>query len=338
MEGRYYLEPRIMVLCDGEEDYAQHLANYLQKEKEFPWQIYLFTNVSELYRFSKSKNIDLILIAESIVSEQIIQTKCNIIILLNESGTLVWEELKNVNKYQPADAILKELLTVYLLFDQSIKSINGEKKTTKLIGMYSPVKRCLQSYFAISMAQILSLTHRTLYLSCEYYSGHLTDMYKIQALDLSDLLYFLHEKDSKFLQRFKTIMNSAGTMDYIYPMTMGENLLYVKAEEWIELLHNIFEMNEYDYVIIDLCESIQGLFRILQECYKVFTITKDDPIAQRKIDQYEHLLSISGCDIVKDKTLKLELPLFKHLPVELLQYTKGELAEYIQNIIKTELI
>lgn len=65
-EGEMFLEHKILALCDPETDYAGQLAAYLQDSREFPWEIRIFTGISQLTESEKSEEIDLLLVAESV--------------------------------------------------------------------------------------------------------------------------------------------------------------------------------------------------------------------------------------------------------------------------------
>ncbi|MDQ9824849.1 hypothetical protein RFZ44_16190, partial [Acinetobacter sp. 163] len=45
------------------------------------------------------------------------------------------------------------------------------KKTTEILGVYSPVGRCLKTSFALALGQILARERAVLYLNLEEYSG-----------------------------------------------------------------------------------------------------------------------------------------------------------------------
>lgn len=106
----------------------------------------------------------------------------------------------------------------------------------------------------------------------------------------------------------------------------------VTAEEWTGLLEKIEDLGEYEYVILDLSESMQGLFDILRKCKKVFTSVGKDRMAERKLMQYEQLLALSEYEDVLEKTEKLDLTEIRRLPEELEQLTRGELAEVAKKI------
>ena len=113
--------------------------------------------------------------------------------------------------------------------------------------------------------------------------------------------------------------------------------MYISLNQWKKLIYKIMEVSQYSYIILDLSENVQELFELLKICNKVYTIVKDDLIAQCKINQYEQLLHIYQCEEVIDKTNKCKLPLFSKIPSDIEYYTKGDLADYIENVIRNDL-
>ena len=169
-------------------------------------------------------------------------------------------------------------------------------------------------------------------MNFEHYAGLGELLPKAQQLDMADLLYFLNTEKEKFRIRMRTMVQQLGNLDYIPPMRAGQNLLPVTAEEWTGLLEKIEDLGEYEYVILDLSESMQGLFDILRKCKKVFTSVGKDRMAERKLMQYEQLLALSEYEDVLEKTEKLDLTEIHRLPEELEQLTRGELAEVAKKI------
>lgn len=103
------MDHKVLALCDPEADYAGQLSAYLQSYKEFPWEVEVYTGLSQLAASGKQEGIDLLLVAESVYAPELpVDAKATV--LLNESGLVRWSSLKNVDKYQPAENVLKELL------------------------------------------------------------------------------------------------------------------------------------------------------------------------------------------------------------------------------------
>ena len=75
------------------------------------------------------------------------------------------EEFPNIYKYQSADGILREVMACYQIEDN--REFTPVGKPSSLIGVYSPVNRCLKTSFCLSMGQILSKERKVLYLNLE---------------------------------------------------------------------------------------------------------------------------------------------------------------------------
>lgn len=326
-------EEKIFVLCDAEEEYAQLLTEFLKKRRDLPWKVHTYTSVEELMRSEKGA-VALLVVAESIYCETLQMLQPLRTVILNESGLVRWEDIPCVDKYQAAEEVLKYLLQVYMeVADTRLPRLHQGCRT-RFIGNYSPVRRSMQTSFALAMSQMLAREHSTLYLNFEHYVGVAELLPDMQTLDMADLLYFLNAEKEKFRLRMQTMLKHVGNLDYIPPMKSGQNLLTIQAAEWIGLLQKIEELGEYEYVVLDLSESMQGLFDILRLCGKVFTLTREDKIAQSKLLQYEHLLSLYEYEDVLEKTKELSLSHIQKLPEDLEQLTRGDLAALVNELLK----
>ncbi len=326
------MKSHTMVLCDTEEEYAQHMTEFIKSHRDVPWEVYTYTDVDKLADFIGKEAVDLLVVAERAYTEEVRKLPALKTVLLNESGVIRYGTIRNVNKYQAAEEVYKELLGVYMEVAQAPLPKLSEGSHTKLIGMFSPVKRCLQTSFALTLGQMLADRNRVLYLNFEHYAGNRELLPDAQERDLADVVFFLGSDSDKFLLRLQTMVQKKGRMDYVPPVRTGWNLLEVTGEEWLELLRRIGDWGEYDYVILDLSENIQGLFPILRLCSRVFTLTKDDRAARGKVAQYEQVLSLYEYEDVLNKTSQYRLPRFRHLPESVEQMTKGDLADYVRRV------
>lgn len=323
----------VMVLCDPEEEYAQLMTEFLKKHKDLPWKIRTYTSVEDLLRTEKAA-VGLLVISETAYSEELQSLQTPRIIVLNESGVVRWEGVRYVDKYQQAEEVLREILQLYIEVADKCPPRLRRKTDTIFVGNYSPVHRCMQTSFALTMSQLLAREHSVLYLNFEHYAGIAELLPDMQTLDMADLLYFLNADKDKFLLRMQMICRHVGNLDYIPPMKSGQNLLTITAAEWMKLLQKIEELGGYEYVILDLSESMQGLFDILRICKRIFTLTREDRIAKSKLLQYEQLLSLCEYGDVLDKTRRLNLSHIQRLPEELEQLTRGDLAELVNDLLK----
>lgn len=325
---------KVMALCDTEEEYAQLMTEFMRKQKNLPWELHTYTNVDTLLGTEQS-GLAMLVVAESAFRQELRGLAPGCLVVLGESGVMRWEDISYVDKYQEAEEVFRQLLGVYMeIADIQLPFLRTNRKTV-FIGNYSPVHRCMQTSFAITMSLMLAKKHSTLYLNFEHYAGISELLPDMQTLDLADLLYFLNAQKDKFRLRLQTILKHKGALAYVPPVKSGQNLITVTPQEWLGLLERIEELEEYEYVVLDLGESMQGLFEILRMCRHVYTLTREDRIARGKLLQYEQVLALYEYGDVLGKTKRLSLSHIQKLPGELEQLTKGELADLVKGLVKS---
>ena len=331
------MKKKILALYDSEKDYLESLARFLKEKEELPFALHVYTEKGKLLASAKKEKIEVLMVAETDFTYEIAGLETGKTLLLNESGTVKDTRLRNIDKYQKAENIWRELMDSYADMLTGEKQTLTGKGSAKIIGMYSPVRRCLQTSFALTLGQVLAEKKKTLYISFEHYAGWNRLLDKNVRGDLAALLYFAEEQGEKFFCRMQSMTLKIGQLYYIPPAYAGQNLIYVKGQDWQKLLRKIAEEGGYDYIILDLSESIQGTFELLRMCDRIYTLVREDEQAQAKLLQYEELLREYDYEDVLDKTDKQLLPQFTGLPERMEQYTGGELAAYVRKLIKEDL-
>lgn len=322
-----------LVFCDQEQEYAHLLSNFLRERKGIAWEIQTYTNMETMLEKERNKQIDIMMVAERSFEQVVEELHPRKTIILTECGLLHDDEYMHVDKYQEAQNVYKSLVEICIQLGDARVSFVTRHTNTVFIGIYSPIRRCFQTTFAVTLGNMIAQKYKTLYLNFEHFSGISELAADVGARDLADLLYFLMAEKEKFFLRLQTVVKHNGNLDYVPPMKCGQNMLSISSKEWEKLLLTIDESGQYQYVIMDLSESMQGLFDILRMCTKVFTLTKEDRIAQGKLAEYERILQNYSYEDVLEKTQRCMAPVVRKVPETLDQYTKGEFADYIKNII-----
>lgn len=326
------MKKKIMALCDSEADYLEGMTAFLKERENFPFELHTYSDKDKLLAFGKKEKIEVLLVAESDFTYEVAALETGKTLLLNESGTIKGENLKNIDKYQKAEKVWQELFEscADMSTGNEKKLCSGER--AKIIGFYSPLRRCLQTTLALTLGQVLAENKKTLYLSFEHYAGFSQLLERGVRGDLAALLYFSREQGEKFFYHLQSVTMRVGGLYYVPPAYAGQNLIYAQASEWKDMLVKIAEEGGFDYLVLDLSESIQGTFELLSACDKIYTITGEDDHARTKQEQYEELLSAYGCEAVLKKTDKLPLPHFTFLPERIEQYGMGEVADYVRKL------
>lgn len=198
---------------------------------------------------------------------------------------------------------------------------------SQLISLYSPIKRCLQTTFGLTLAHILSTKGRTLYLNLEGYSGLDRMLKRSFSKDISDFIYYVNQSSGEIPILTQNYIYRLGEVDIIPPVLNPANLQDITEEMWVRLLQILKSSNLYNYILIDVSDFILGTFAMLRESTVIFSMVKSDIRAEAKWQQYCSVLEEAGYGDILDKTRRQEVPHTAVLPTDLDSYTPGVIAD-----------
>ncbi len=250
-------------------------------------------------------------------------------------GKILWwtdcpEDIGAVFKYRSAGVLLQTILGQLKETGDCCTGMEG----TKLISLYSPIKRCLQTTFGIYLAHLLSKKGRTLYLNLEGYSGFERLLSGPFSKDISDFIYYVNQTSENISLITQNFLYRLGEVDVIPPVLNPRNLQDITEEMWIHMLHSLKTCGLYDYIIIDVSDFIHGTFSILRESQVVFSLTKLDKYASAKWQQYCSILEESGYQDVLEKTKSPEVPYVSEVSVHLEECLPGPMMDVVSKAAK----
>lgn len=325
-----------LIIYDRDEKYAANLSEYLSGIEDFPYAISVFSEQELLKKYATEHTIDLLLVSENSYENIKEEVNAEKLMILNESGQLTWNDLQNIKKYQSAENIVQEIMHYYVEVAEVMPAKLTACSDVKLIGFFTPVRRCSQTTMGLTLGQIMAEKSSTIYINFESLSGFPYMMGYSTGKDISDLLYILETSPEKFNLYLQGCIRKLDNLDYIMPMKAMHQLLLVKAEMWQKLVRALVECGKYKTIILDMSEGMQGVFEILRMCTHIYTLTRDDRFAVAKLEQYEQLLQICEYEDVLKKTCKRKIPIMKDIPDVFRYYPGSEYSMFIKSILKED--
>ncbi|MCI8293588.1 MAG: hypothetical protein HFH53_08690 [Hespellia sp.] len=304
-ERRSDLSRRILAICDSEPAYAKNLMERICLNKNVQLQVRVFSDAGQLFQFGKKHKIDLLLMEDSYPEEmrRKIPAK-NRFLLARELPRRSSEQENVILKYQSAEQILRQLLQTCGELSSGRNTRLFDDGRRQLIGVYSPVHRIGKTKFALELGEELGKEAPALYLNLEEYAGLEYYLPIQEEGHLGDLLYYLKQEQESFGFRLSTMVSQLGGLDYVQPVPVTKDIRAVDPQEWMELLRQIMENSIYKSVILDLGESIQGLYEILRICDTVYTLYIEESGARAKLKQYTDNLQKLGYEDVLEHTVQ----------------------------------
>ena len=292
------------VICDEEPLYAKNLMEMIQSRKELGFQMQVFHQFEQLEKFASQKPIQILLIGEAYPKEARMRIEAKEkFVLVKGENRILGEGEHEIYKYQSVDKILSKILE-FSMENNSIAGKVVQKKQRKLIGIYSPIHRIGKTKFALEMGKELAGKSPVLYLNLEEYAGGTCYFSQEQEKDLGDLLYYVRHETGNLGLKIRTMAEQMGELDYIRPMSVVQDLQSISTEEWLELFKQVMEKCVYEVLILDLGDSVQGLYEILNTCDTVYTPYIDEPAAKAKLMQYTENLRKTGYESILEHTIQ----------------------------------
>ena len=256
------------------------------------------------------------------------------------SGKELKEEKGNhnltVSRYQPPAELLAtvEKLTEgnsfngndrtnpRMIRENSFYEINTEKdiriheRDTRVIGIYSPINRCGKTSLAVLFSEILARRGNSLMICMDHHNGILAD----EELNIAELIYYLSREQHLVsrgehfydFSQYDRFVKKWEQISYIAASPLVENMMQIPPEPFCELIHLLQKTNKYQYIVLDLSEGIESLYKVLNQCDVIFMPVLNDCISKSKIQQFEQQInSVTERDVwesLKCRIYKIQLP------------------------------
>ncbi len=324
------MKKEILVICDSDKAYARKLFEYVHLKYEDVYEVILFTDSTLLIEYVNTEYVSILLISDYLMCDELHKENIGSIVMLSENKSDI---PGTVCKYTCADRLMQQIMR--MCAEENKPHRECIHKGLNVIGIYSPVKRCFQTTFSITLGQILAKKYRTLYMNFEPFSGFDYMCKRNTKNDLLDLVYFSECQADGFKYRTESLVEHIGKLDYIPPAKSYLKYADIDSDRWLRLIKSIEEQTDYEYLILDLTEQVSNLPRVLNRCSKVYTIIDKERLATAKLMQYKDLLQSGAYAQVLLKSENIELPQFNNIPeeMEMLPYT--DLADYIRKLLES---
>lgn len=330
------MKSRVMAVYDVDPYYADRFAEFVNLREKLPFIVMPFSSLERLKKYAKEHSVEVLLIHDKIPGSELEQIPAGQIITLSEGETLQTDEsYPSVYKYQSSDSIVREVMATYCETPKPISNLSTGIKAW-IVGIYSPVKRCLKTSFGLTMGQLLARDSKVLYLNFEEFSGLSQLTNASYREDLSDVLYYFRQESCTWM-RLGSVIHSWGDMDYIPPARYPEDLYQIEGTDLARLVRQIGAESDYETLILDLGQMGKRSVEIMETCDIVYMPVKEDTVSAAKIHEFDQYLKAAGKEELADRIHKVKLPYhnsFGRKDSYIEQLLWGELGDYVRQLLK----
>ena len=296
-----------MIICSEEELYVLRLADVIADREELDLQVQVCTSFEQEEKLEEFQEAELLLIGDEIpYGKRQTSRAARRFVLTSQEGAEVGEEEVPVFKYQSVHKIFSQIMESCLDQDRAGLFQVPRKDSQRMIVVYSPIHRIGKTRFARALGHELAREEETLYINMQEYPGWGMHREEKRA-SLADLLYYSRQEQNHLGLRLTSMVREQEGLAILDPIPVSLDLKEVSWEDWNSLILQILKKGPYQNMILDLSESVQGLFDILKICDEWYLPYIEDEDEERKLDQFFEALEVMGCKKLCQKARMTEM-------------------------------
>ena len=294
---------KIMTIYDEDQLYCKRLGFYLRENTKLPFQIYPLTTPDALLQFQKKKEADLLLLSEKNAKTLPFSPKSKKTFLLTEENDCAKSKGESsIYKYQSADRIMREILLKY--GELSLLEGSGQGRA-ELFLVYSPLGRSGKTTLALSIAQILAKSRKTLFLSLSETAGAEKQCREKECL--TEALY--HFKENTLTPMvLNAITYERNEFSTILPARSPDDLQSLSSRELALFLDKLTEYCGASAVVIDTDSSVTRYLDCFSESKKVFLPTLPDRESHKKLSFFREYIKKNLSEEILEKFVECTVP------------------------------
>ena len=296
-----------VVICDREIRYANGLGENIAEREDLAVKVYVCSSFEHVLELEQAKKIHIFIVDEEITYAQRTQIGANQVFVLARGKVAdLGEEEWAIGKYQCADEIIRQVFEFYV--DRTKENVMRcmYKERARLVAVYSPIHRVGKTTFALALGRECAKSKKVLYLNLEEYAG--MEVSQDTNMNLGDLLYYLRQGNGNLGIRLQAAVKEQEGLDVVPPIPVVLDLKEVTQEEWEALITDLLENSLYEMVVLDVGESVRGLFPLLELCDRVYMPVLEDEISRRKVKQYQDNVEQLKLEKLKRITYQFVMP------------------------------
>lgn len=286
-----------LLLADTDKWYLESLSSYIRHSFGIRFNVFIFSQLSTLMDFfvNSCDTAHILLISTDLYSDELQSYNAGLTILLTAAaGINNPGGLPSIDKYQPAEQLLINIMDLYSLSNPNVYGLINKGRKTCVLSVFSLQGGSGKTVISIYLARKLTLSgYRTLYLNLE--SINSTGFYLTSKANnesgLSNILYYLKNNRSNLPAKISNsaIRDDKLGFDYIKPCSSSLEIDELTDTETSGLLYEIKNTGIYDVIIVDTDSCFcKRSMAIMEESSLMLMVLTQDVILRYKATVFQH--------------------------------------------------
>ena len=286
-----------LAILESDPNYLKRVVPIFNNKYANELEVYSFTDVDAAMSCLTEKGINVFLANSTFkINFTEVPKKCGFAYLVDSLDIDRVDSCKAVCKYQKAELIYKQILSIY---SEQVPNITGiskiENGAMKTIAFASPCGGVGTSTVAAAFSIFLASNgYRVLYLNADVFGS--ADMFFScdGQFDFSDVIYAVKSnKTNRALKLQSTVKQDASGVCFYSPVKVPLDMMEMQRDDYITLQNELKMLGCYDYVVLDLVfpKSVDDL-KLFEFCNSVVMVSDTSEIAEDKVERVMRAIQI----------------------------------------------
>lgn len=243
-----------LAILEKDINYLQRIASVFETKYSDKFEIYSFTDPAITMSSLADSKID-VLIANDVFEINVAELpkRCGFAYLVDSSDVDTVNEQRAICKFQKADQIYKQILSIYSEKAGSISGLKLGDDSTKIVIFNSISGGTGASSMAAAYAiRLATQGKKTLYLNLEKFGSSDLFFAGEGQFDMSDIIFSLKSKKANLSLKLESCVKQDSKGVYFYSQSkIALDMLELNCDEIIRLVSELKLTGSYDYIVFD---------------------------------------------------------------------------------------
>ncbi len=244
-----------LAILERDRNYLTRIVSVFGAKYADKLEIYSFTDPEVALSTLNSAKIDVLLASDAFEIEMNrLPNRCAFAFLVDSMGIDTIKDQHAICKFQKADLIYKQILSVYSEKASSITGFKMSGDEEKIIVFCSASGGVGSSTMAAACAvHFASKEKRVLYLNLEKFGSSDVFFSGQGQFDMSDIIFALKSKKTNLPLKLESCVKQDPSGVYFYSQAkIALDMMELNTEDTLRLISELKLMGEYDYIILDM--------------------------------------------------------------------------------------
>lgn len=285
-----------LAILESDVNYLQRIVSVFGTKYADKLEIYSFTDKKVAMDTLESAKIDVLIANDSFeIDSTMLPKRCGFAYFVDSTDVETKDEKRAIGKFQKADLIYKQILSLYSEKAQSLSGLKLGDDSAKVLIFSSPCGGTGTSSMAAACASYFAKKgKKVLYLNLEKFGSADVFFSADGQFDISDIIFALKTKKANLSLKLESCVKQAAKGVHFYSQSkVALDMVELTSDEIIHLISELKLTSTYDYIIVDMDFGMDKEFlNIFHQAHALVWVGDGAELSNNKIRRAYSALAI----------------------------------------------